>query len=289
MAAGKSIPSNSIFPFILIAEDNPVNRQVIGLLFKNINIPIEFASNGREALTFYASRRHSLILMDIQMPEMDGIEATRLIRSDSTSNPQPIIIALTAQSEEPVSYYTNLGFNDFLQKPLKLAALKKMLDQYLVKNTDTVTNPLASEQTVSNDTPTGSIVFDEHVFEEMQEALGEGSEEILVGLINTYLNHTPTLFVSLEEALIKNDLTTIHRVVHTLKSSSANMGLMQLSDLSKQMETWLKPMLRTAFNPQELSKIKDRIVDNVGILQTAFSQGSSDLKAYQIKLNNGNG
>jgi CheY-like chemotaxis protein/HPt (histidine-containing phosphotransfer) domain-containing protein len=270
-------------PFILVAEDNPVNRQVMSLLFKSLDMLVEFASNGREALEHFAAGRHRLILMDIQMPEMDGLEAARLIRSNPLISPQPTIIALTAQSEEAHDYYTALGFNDFLEKPLKPAALKSVLNQYLPQNTPPLAESLPKEQP----TPPNSTAFDENVLIEMGACLGEDCEEILAKLIDIYLNHTSTLFADITEALIKNDLITIHRAAHTLKSSSANIGLMRLSKLAKQLELWIKPMLSTAPNAQELSKIKAKIAYKVNVMQSAFSRAKSDLNTFQVKLNKG--
>jgi CheY-like chemotaxis protein len=275
--------SNSIHPSVLVAEDNPVNRQVMALLFTHLEIPVEFVTNGREVLEHCMTARHAFILMDIQMPEVDGLEATRQIRSNPSITPQPIIIALTAQSDEAPDYYTTHGFDAFLQKPLKPAALKKILDQFLVQSTPALDNSSHFEQLASPNSPD----FDPQVLDELAGELGEGSDEILVGLIDTYLNHTPTLFAAIDQALPINDLTAIHRAAHTLKSSSANLGLIHLSKISEQLELWLKSLLKDTTNQANLSKINDELVGRVAVMHATFSRASLDLKTLQIKLNNG--
>jgi signal transduction histidine kinase/ligand-binding sensor domain-containing protein/CheY-like chemotaxis protein len=123
------LPSNlsEKYPLhILVAEDNPINQQLAMIILHKMGYDPELAENGRQVLDKLREKDFDLILMDIQMPEMDGLEATRIIRTSMT--PQPIIIAMTANAmqgdqEECLA----AGMNDYLSKPVKLDALVNML------------------------------------------------------------------------------------------------------------------------------------------------------------------
>ena len=115
-------------PLILVAEDNASNYLLIEILLKHTYRLIH-AQNGREAVAFFQSHHPQLILMDIKMPHMDGLEATRLIRSYSKEVP---IVALTAFAFEPdKDRAIEAGCNDFLTKPVSQNALEKVLDKYV--------------------------------------------------------------------------------------------------------------------------------------------------------------
>lgn len=127
--------------FILVVEDNPVNRMVIGGLLKKQNIRFEIAENGQEAVTFITqSTTPTLVLMDCQMPVMDGFSATEAIRRWELENNKPRlpIIALTAGAfEEDREKCKTAGMDDFLAKPLRFSDLEAMLEKW-VTNTDEI-------------------------------------------------------------------------------------------------------------------------------------------------------
>ena len=115
-------------PLILVAEDNASNYLLIEILLKHTYRLIH-AQNGREAVAFFQSHHPQLILMDIKMPHMDGLEATRLIRSYSKEVP---IVALTAFAFEPdKDRAIEAGCDDCLTKPVSQNALEKVLDKYV--------------------------------------------------------------------------------------------------------------------------------------------------------------
>jgi CheY-like chemotaxis protein len=119
-----------IFPFnILVAEDNVINRQLILHILGNLGYEPEFVENGQEAVAAAEGQEYDLILMDIQMPEMDGLEATRLIRERPYR--QPVVIALTANAmrgdrEECLQ----AGMDDYISKPVRLDELMGLLEKW---------------------------------------------------------------------------------------------------------------------------------------------------------------
>jgi signal transduction histidine kinase/ligand-binding sensor domain-containing protein/DNA-binding response OmpR family regulator len=114
---------------ILIAEDNPINQKVANQILNKMGYQPDIAANGREAIDAVAAKQYDVILMDIQMPDMDGLEATRYIRKNIAI--QPIIIAMTANAMvEDKEACAQAGMDDYLSKPMKLAEIISMLEKY---------------------------------------------------------------------------------------------------------------------------------------------------------------
>ena len=105
---------------ILIAEDNPVNRKMALIVLKKLGYKADTATNGKEVLTALEDRSYDLVLMDIQMPEMDGIEATRIIRKRWPNGPKIIVVTAFDGCRD---LCFNIGADDFLNKPVKIEEL----------------------------------------------------------------------------------------------------------------------------------------------------------------------
>jgi len=116
---------------ILLAEDNPINQQLAMILLKKMGYSPDIAANGIEVLDRLHDTHYDIIFMDVQMPEMDGLEATRTIRTRPTGSPTPIIIAMTANTT-PLDREQCLasGMNDYLSKPIDLPELTSMLKKW---------------------------------------------------------------------------------------------------------------------------------------------------------------
>ncbi|MEZ4748503.1 MAG: response regulator, partial [Calditrichia bacterium] len=119
---------------ILLVEDNRINQKVAIHTLKKLGFEADIAENGRIAVDMLKKTNYSLVLMDIQMPEMDGVEATSIIRSPDSGvlNPQITIIAMTANAMSgDREKYTNAGMNDYITKPFRRVELKDLLSNYL--------------------------------------------------------------------------------------------------------------------------------------------------------------
>jgi len=113
---------------ILLVEDNTFNQKVIIRLLEKMGHTVEVATNGRESLAALDAHPYPIILMDIQMPEMDGLEATRQIRSTKPDTQQPWIIALTGHAtEEDKNRCLEAGMNDYISKPIQAERLHEVL------------------------------------------------------------------------------------------------------------------------------------------------------------------
>ncbi|AUC59661.1 Circadian input kinase A [Cyanobacterium sp. HL-69] len=227
---------------ILIAEDNIINQKVITNILKRLGYRADVVANGLEVLDTLRRQSYDLILMDVQMPEMDGLTATRQIRTlwNSASNDfygqPPQIIAMTANAMEgDRERCIEAGMNDYLSKPVRVEALIEKLKT--VKRSDSAVifnNSYQKEKPVIKRSMTE---LDPNIIAELKDMIGEEDfEEVFQDLINSYLEDSPKLMEGLKLGVEKQDLAQIKISSHTLKSSSVTLGATYLSDLCRQVE-----------------------------------------------------
>ena len=129
LSTTKSLPTQEL-QTILLAEDNKINQIVATKLLQSLGLKVDIAEDGVEAIEKVEQGQYSVVLMDIQMPKMDGKEATIALRK-KYSHHQLKIIALTANiTEEEVSYYKNIGMDGHLGKPYELTKIKEVLSNF---------------------------------------------------------------------------------------------------------------------------------------------------------------
>lgn len=115
---------------LLMAEDNEINRKLAGLLFKRINLSLDFATNGEEAVEAVLAKKYDLVFMDIEMPILSGIEATAKINNQLQNNAPPIV-ALTAHTMQgDRERFLEAGMSDYLTKPINMEDLNGLLEKY---------------------------------------------------------------------------------------------------------------------------------------------------------------
>ena len=226
---------------ILLVEDNPVNQQVARSMLKALGCPAEVANNGQEALQALDLAAYDVVLMDCQMPEMDGLTVTRIIRERESENRGAArhvpIIALTANAfESDREACLAAGMDDYLSKPYDLKQLREMLGRWLPRREAAQDRqddafPLLPEppgdQTPTLD-PTALAAI---------ETLPDGAVS-LTKMLRRYLDSTPTLMAQLHQGLERNDHAAIRLAAHTLKGSSATVGAQRLAALSQEIEAW---------------------------------------------------
>jgi PAS domain S-box-containing protein len=134
-------PSTLVSARILLAEDNPVNQKVAALMLQRLGHSVDIVSNGREAIEAAGREHYDAILMDCQMPQVSGYEATRQIRCSAGAGPRPPIIALTANSmSADREACLEAGMDDYVRKPVTLEALANVLDKWMVSSSVSLVN-----------------------------------------------------------------------------------------------------------------------------------------------------
>ncbi|MDR3575906.1 MAG: response regulator [Anaerolineaceae bacterium] len=225
---------------ILLADDNVVNQKVGSRTLDRLGYRSDLAANGLEVLQAMHRQDYDLILMDIQMPEMDGIETTRQIRSNWPQAKQPRIIALTAYAQvTDRQKFLDGGMDDYLSKPVNISELIRILQE--CRSPGGSPTPILPDESPkarpTQQVTTEKSAVDWSVLTTYAEGMGDDGDSLIDELIDIYLENTPKLLENLHQSLAANDVEVFNRTAHTLKSSSASLGAMRLSRLSKELET----------------------------------------------------
>lgn len=214
---------------ILLVEDNVVNQQVATRFLDRLGQTVTIANNGIEAVAIARAKPFDIILMDMQMPEMDGIEATRRIRAEVV-NPAPIIAMTANASDEDRRRCLEVGMIGFESKPITLKRLQAVLAAHLA--------PASSNGDTSDGLPAAKdaeaveIQFDTARRDELVDVLGE---DVYQELVETFFTDAVEIMESLHKAMASEDAILIDRSLHTLKGAAVNIGLNDVADLANSM------------------------------------------------------
>ncbi len=212
-------------PQVLLADDNAVNQQLALALLKKMGYRADVATNGAEVLEALARRPYDVVLMDVEMPVMDGLEASRRINQEWPAGQRPRIIAMTANAMQgDREACLAAGMDDYLSKPIRreeLAAALARSEARAVSADDAAT---ADEV----DDP-GSVDL-----AELEAAVGDPS--FVRELISTFLNDAPDLLGELRSSLEQRDFEELRRAAHTLKANGRTFGATGLAALSEELE-----------------------------------------------------
>jgi two-component system sensor histidine kinase/response regulator len=219
---------------ILIAEDSPVNQAVaLGQLF-NLGYRAEAVANGRELLEMLATREVDLILMDCQMPEMDGFAATVEIRRREGTARHTTIIAMTANAlDGDHERCVAAGMDDYLSKPVKSEALRAMLARW---GKPTAEAAHASDQRDGAVTRTEGSVLDQEQLAVLRSIQEPGDADWVTEVIDLFLAEAGSQVEALHGALGREDGIEIKRIAHLLHGSSATMGATRMVALTSSLE-----------------------------------------------------
>jgi len=213
---------------ILVAEDNLVNQKVTLHLLEALGLQAQLAQNGREALEAISRGPYDLILMDCQMPEMDGFTATAKIREQEDPTQRTVIIALTANAMQgDREKCIAAGMNDYLSKPLRAQELEQVLQRWLA---DDLGRPSDDAWAVEPPHATAPVEL-----KRLRDIFGD-EHEALCDTLSLFLEMMHSKLTALEAAIIAGDHQTMKNVAHDIKGSSSNIGADELARLSRQLE-----------------------------------------------------
>ena len=223
---------------ILLVEDYPTNQKMITLMLQQMGYQADIANNGLEALTALRCQSYDVVLMDVQMPEMDGMTATHYICQEWDMSVRPRIIALTASAmlKDKENYLDN-GIDDYLAKPFRIEELMHVLGRYQI-NREEISKPTKEsnlESSNQNDSTIDTSALQE-IYRIADFNCGVNPREFLLETIDDYLEQTPNFLENIRAALSENNLKTVQLLVHTHSSSSATLGANKLATLCTQLE-----------------------------------------------------
>ena len=221
---------------ILLAEDNVVNQRVALKQLKKLGFSADAVSNGNEVLSALQRVPYDIIIMDCQMPEMDGYEVTGRIRQSGSDSyihlrSAPYIIALTANAMRgDRERCLSLGMNDYLTKPLHLRDLESVLQRALLRIQPASVAPLPVEEKPLPD------VLDRTVINGLKELREPGQPDPLRELVELFFRDAEPRLKQMEAAATAGDMPKVAAAAHTLKGSASNLGARRLSALCAALE-----------------------------------------------------
>jgi CheY-like chemotaxis protein/HPt (histidine-containing phosphotransfer) domain-containing protein len=208
---------------ILVAEDNLVNQRVALRLLEKMGYHADVADNGAEAVRAVREHWYDLVLMDVQMPEMDGLEATRVIRTGDPApkNARVPIVAMTAHAfPEDQKRCEQAGMCGYVTKPVEADRLAEVIRHTLEEDNKPTMNPVNRP---ALDT------------QALLERL-EGDREVASQLVREFLDYVPSIIRDIRQAAMEEDMSLLARHAHSLKGSSATLGAMALSEAAGQIQ-----------------------------------------------------
>ncbi len=261
---------------ILLAEDNAVNRKLATKLLEKLGQNVVAVENGLEVLDTLNRDNYDLILMDIQMPEMDGIEATRKIREAENEDKHIPIVAFTAHAMKgDRESFLDAGMDDYLSKPLKFDQLYELIRRY------------SQQKNVPRDTYHGTrnadLLLD---IEEFKKRVG-GDEDLIGELFGIYADECEEKLNGIRIAVEEKDSEKLENSAHNLKGASANISAKTVYETAYELEKMgVSKDMSQADNV--LKRLEDNLsetIEQIKILRTKFEMPKENQKA-KLKMQN---
>ncbi|MCP4995992.1 MAG: response regulator [Gammaproteobacteria bacterium] len=225
---------------VLVVEDNRVNQAVIEEMLQLLGCHITTVDDGWKAVAKLLEATYDLVLMDIQMPKLDGFSATQIIRNNEGKVRHTPIIALTANAlDGDCEKCLSAGMDDYLSKPVAKNALQAMLIKWLPAEAEKLESSLQYHNVRME---TALSISDEmspiahQALDNMRALQRPGRPNILNRVICIYLDTAPGLIETINRSVVGKDADGLRRAAHSLKSSSANLGAMRFSAICKKLE-----------------------------------------------------
>jgi len=295
---------------ILLAEDNPINREVADMILNSFGFQTDTANTGEQAVEAVqkaaaAGFMYDAVLMDVSMPEMDGIEATRAIRAyeaggrgPGTGDLQPApcnlppvpIIAMTAYSEKSDrERCLNAGMNDFISKPIIPENLFAVLQKWIKKESDDNSAPLSIRSHNHNMTKAVSPESDSLTRNELilraidvESALQrlQGNRKLFITLLQKFSQNYAGIANDIRNALSRADVELAQRLVHTLKGMAGNLSATKLQDAARMLEIAIEKK-RSDDIAEAIRKLEEELIcvlKSVETLQDAQTSATAEKK-----------
>jgi signal transduction histidine kinase/DNA-binding response OmpR family regulator len=220
---GPGVPSPPALPpllegvRVLLAEDNPVNQRIVARILEKAGCSVEVASDGRQAIKVLVQDEFDLVLMDVQMPHMDGFEATAAIRSDGRFRSLPIIAMTAHAMKGDRERCLQAGMNDYVSKPVHTEQLLGAIAKWTER----------ADAADGADSPV-----------DMEDALGRvsGDAEVWLEVAGIFLEDTPNRLDKIEAAVEAGDAETVQKEAHSIKGAAANVGAKPLLGAASELE-----------------------------------------------------
>jgi two-component system sensor histidine kinase/response regulator len=241
---------------VLLAEDTPANRKVVERVLAKRGHSVTAAGNGREAVDLFHQNEFDVILMDVQMPSMDGFQATDAIRKyeeEHAAASRIPIIAMTAHAMVGDRHRClAAGMDDYISKPINIRRLIELVESYGQKGPRFRHDPQSIRIDMASRVAPPLTPMEMTDIMDLEKSLRrlDGDQSLLVDLIGFYLDDYPGLLTRIEEATAAGDAASLERAAHSMKGLVANFDAMTAKDIAQQIESRAKQ--RDLANTKEL-------------------------------------
>ena len=260
---------------ILLVEDNVINQMVAIRMLNRLGYRPDIAVNGKEAIDAVRNIHYDIVLMDILMPELDGLEACKILRNELPPDRMPVIIAMTANAMAGErENYINAGMDDYISKPVSIDSLKDLFEKWKFKiNQHDLTG---TQQTLSHKFELKLLNENKITF--LNEIRSDSDIQFFIEMIEVYIHDIPRTIHKIKQAASQKNLDHLKFYLHKLKGSALTLGIDETSDTCTEIENALSD-----------KKITDQILFMINKLIEQINIISEELilvkNKYLIKLN----
>ena len=233
---------------IIVAEDNIINQKLITKILSQMGYIADVVSNGLEVIEAIKRQRYDLIFMDVQMPEMDGLETTRNILKNWKPNDRPVIIAMTANvMHGDREMCLEAGMDDYIGKPILIDKLTEKIRKWANFNSKSQLNEQQKGQTL--------LMLDSEIINRLDNTNSNQSKD-LMEIIKMYFEIAPMLMQDIWNSIEKNNIEKLKKAAYNLRRASSNIGANRLAEMCMKLESI------NGIEKSELNKLIDRL-DNI--------------------------
>ncbi|MCJ7554068.1 MAG: ATP-binding protein, partial [Ignavibacteriaceae bacterium] len=218
---------------ILLVEDNAINQMVANKMLNRLGYKPDIAANGKEAVDAVRNNHYDIVLMDILMPELDGLEALKIIKEEIPEEKLPVIIAMTANAlTGDQKDYIQAGMDDYISKPVSIELLRQLIDKWKSKVNE------RREKTLVKSIP-GNLVFtfikeDDITF--LNDIKSKDDFRFFIEMLDVYINDIPRTIEKIKQATSQRNFENLRFYLHKLKGSALTLGVTATSNVCIDLE-----------------------------------------------------
>jgi len=231
-------------PLVLIAEDHPINQKLVVRMLEKMGCRVLCANSGKEAIERAAHTAVDLIFMDCQMPELDGIEATKEIRKLPQYELTPIIAMTAFVFPKDVEKCLNGGMNEVLKKPFRKTELEEVVKKWL-------------GATPSETPRLEGLLVDSSAVNAWKSLAEEDSEDFEKEILSLFFKTSDNFIDEASHATVKNDFDTVQRLLHRFRGSAGHLGAKRLASFLEKSEEWV--VQKHSFPPSLIPTVQEEV------------------------------